>query len=86
MKFIPGKTLYNIDPWLPRHFYEAGVFAAKMDISLKSFHHEAYETREIVWFMSSIRQVKKFLHAVTDKENRQMCEICAVKTNSFLQI
>ena len=74
LKFIPGKTLYNIEPWLPRHFYEAGIFAAKMDMSLKTFHHEAYDSRQYVWFMSSMPQVKKFLHAVQDEDRKKMCE------------
>ena len=74
LKFIPGKTLYNIEPWLPRHFYEAGVFAAKMDKALEDFHHEAYDNRQYIWFMSSMRQVKGFLHAVQDPERKKMCE------------
>ena len=42
-------------------------------MSLKSFHHEAYDTRNIIWFMSSMPQVKKFLHAAPDEEKREMC-------------
>lgn len=73
LKFVPGKTLYEIDPWLPRHFYEAGQFVAKMDSALTSFHHEAYNSRNSIWFLSSIPQVVPFLDAVTDPNRRQMC-------------
>jgi len=74
LNFIPGKILYDIQPWLPRHFYEAGVFAAKMDNSLKSFEHPAYEGRNNIWYLNSIPQVKNFLHAVQDETRRKMCK------------
>jgi len=74
LKFIPGKILYDISPWLPRHFYEAGVFVAKMDMSLKSFQHPAYESRNNIWYLNSIPQVKNFLHAVQDEDRRVMCK------------
>lgn len=73
LKFVKGKTLYEIRPWLPRHFFEAGVFCAKMDSSLKTFHHSAYDTRNSIWFLSSMPQVKKFLNAVQDLEDQKMC-------------
>jgi hydroxylysine kinase len=74
LKFIPGKILYDIDPWIPRHFYETGVFVAKMDSSLKDFYHEAYESRNSIWFLPSIPQVKQFLGAVQDQVHRNMCK------------
>ncbi len=73
LKFIPGKILYDIDPWQPRHFFEAGVFAAKMDSSLRGYHHKAYDTRNCIWFLSSIPQVKNFLNAIGDEGHRNMC-------------
>lgn len=73
LTFVKGKTLYEIEPWLPRHFYQAGLFVAKMDQSLKSFNHPAYESRNSIWFLSSIPQVANFLHAVADESRRQMC-------------
>ena len=72
--YFLGKILYDIQPWLPRHFYEAGVFAAKMDNSLKSFEHPAYEGRNNIWYLNSIPQVKNFLHAVQDETRRKMCK------------
>lgn len=73
LKFIPGKIFYDIDPWKPKHFYQAGAFVAKMDLSLKDFNHKAYDTRNSIWFLSSIPQVKNFLDAVQDPSRRQMC-------------
>jgi len=74
LNFIPGRILYDISPWRPRHFYEAGVFVAKMDLSLKSFSHPAYQERKNIWYLNSIPQVKKFVHAVKDENQRNMCE------------
>ena len=74
LKFIPGKILYDVDPWLPRHFFEAGKFAAEMDEALKDFNHPAYDKKNLIWFLSSIPQVKNFLHAITDEQRSSMCK------------
>ena len=73
LKFIPGDIFYDVDPWLPKHFYQAGVFVAKMDLALKNFHHQAYETRKCIWFLDSIPDVKNFLGSLKDPAQRQMC-------------
>ena len=39
LRFIPGKTLYEVDTWTKEHFYQCGEFVAKMDLSLKTFTH-----------------------------------------------
>jgi len=39
LRFIPGNTLYDIDPWTTKHFHQCGEFAAKMDAALESFQH-----------------------------------------------
>ena len=36
---MPGRTLYEIDPWTTAHFYQCGEFVAKMDLALASFNH-----------------------------------------------
>ena len=45
-----------------------------MDMSLKSFQHPAYESRNNIWYLNSIPQVKNFLHAVQDEDRRAMCK------------
>jgi len=83
LKFIPGKTFYEIETWTTAHFYQCGAFVARMDKSLATFKHSAYDNRNSIWFLSSIPAVKDFVSAVTDDEKRklvvdiidQFCEI-----------
>ena len=57
-----------------------------MDSALKNFDHPAYNSRNSIWFLSSIPQVKKFLDAVQDPTGRKMCEdILNVFTTEVLE-
>jgi len=72
LKFIPGKTFYEIETWTTAHFYQCGEFLARMDKSLEAFKHPAYNNRNSIWFLSSIPAVKDFVSAVTDDKNRKL--------------
>jgi len=52
MKFIPGKILFDVEPWTTRQFYQAGEFVGNMAVALKDFTHPAYETRNNIWQVS----------------------------------
>ena len=45
-----------------------------MDSALKNFDHPAYNSRNSIWFLTSIPQVKNFLDAVQDPIGKKMCE------------
>ena len=45
-----------------------------MDSALKNFDHPAYNSRNSIWFLNSIPQVKNFLDAVQDPIGKKMCE------------
>ena len=45
LKFVPGKTFYEIGEWSTAHFEQCGEFVGRMDASLATFTHPAYETR-----------------------------------------
>jgi len=91
LKYIPGKTFYEIETWTTDHFYQCGEFLARMDKSLASFSHSAYNNRNSIWFLSSIPDVKKFVSAVTDTEKRKLvveiidkfCEEVIPRTNEL---
>ena len=34
LKFIPGKTLWDVEPWTPAHFWQCGQFIAKGRVHL----------------------------------------------------
>jgi len=72
LKYIPGKTFYEIETWTPDHFYQCGEFLARMDKSLASFSHVAYNNRNSIWFLSSIPEVKNFVSAVTDPDKNKL--------------
>jgi len=72
LKFIPGKTFYEIETWTPEHFYQCGEFCARMDKSLATFTHKAYDNRNSIWFLSSIPAVKDFVSAVPEGEKRKL--------------
>ena len=38
LTFIPGKTLYSIRPWTPRHFYQCGRLLAQFMEELKVWY------------------------------------------------
>jgi Ser/Thr protein kinase RdoA (MazF antagonist) len=61
LKFIPGKTFYEIGraiaviifisfsppgTWSTEHFVQCGEFIARMDNSLATFSHPAYDSRQ----------------------------------------
>lgn len=68
LRFIPGKIFDEIDPWTVDHFFQCGQYVGRMDMSLKSFHHPAYDTRDLIWFLSNVPKLKDFLFAVEDPE------------------
>jgi len=72
LKFIPGETLYQVQTWTEKHFYQCGAFVAKIDLALQSFHHPAFLTRDSIWFLSSIPAVRQFTSAVEDSERNKM--------------
>ena len=74
LRFIPGKTLYEVDPWTPAHFSQCGEFIAKMDLALASFRHPGYTNRNSIWYLSSVPDVKQFLFAVEDDVKRKLAE------------
>ena len=74
LKFIPGKTLWEVDPWTPTHFLQCGQFIAKMDLALASFKHPGYQNRNSIWYLSSVPDVTQFLFAVEDEERRNLAE------------
>jgi len=72
LQFIPGKTFYEIGTWTTNHFVQCGEFVARMDLSLSSFNHPAYDSRNSIWFLSSIPEVKNFVSAVHDEKRKTM--------------
>ena len=74
LKFIPGKILFDVDPWTTEHFFQIGKFVGKLDLALKSFDHPAYKTRDSIWFLSSIPQLPKYLSAVKDEKDRTLIQ------------
>ncbi len=74
LKFLPGKTLYEVDPWTTEHFFQCGTFVAQMDTHLKSFSHPAYETRRTIWSLSNVPELKKFTYAVSKSEDRELVD------------
>ena len=60
--------------WQTEFCSKIGKFVAEMDLSLKSFHHPAYETRTLIWFLHNVPQVREFLYAVKDEANRKLSE------------
>ena len=74
LKFVPGQTFYDIKPWTCEQFYDAGVFVAQVDQVLKSFKHPAYDSRNMLWYLTSIPEVKNFTSAVSNPRNRAMVE------------
>lgn len=82
LKFIPGKTFYEIETWSTAHFLQCGEFIARMDNSLATFSHKAYDSRNSIWFLSSMPEVRNFISAVPDEKRKQLVtevidEFCA---------
>ncbi|TRY69968.1 hypothetical protein TCAL_02332 [Tigriopus californicus] len=68
LRFIPGKTLYEIDPWTVDNFFQCGQYVGRMDQSLKSFHHSAYDTRYLSWSLTNVPKLSSVLHVVEDPD------------------
>jgi len=72
LKFVPGKTFYEIGEWSTAHFHQCGEFVGRMDASLAAFAHPAYDTRNSIWFLSSMREVRAFLPSVAEAGRRAL--------------
>ena len=72
LKFIPGKILYDVDPWTAEHFRQCGDMIGRVAVALKDFKHEAYDTRDSIWFLSSIPRVKKFTAVIENEKQRKL--------------
>jgi hydroxylysine kinase len=71
LTFIPGKILYDISPWTTEHFFQAGRFMATVDKVLSSFEHRAYDTRDSIWFLSSVPKLHDFI-TIKDEAKRAL--------------
>merc|ERR1711892_971856 len=65
-------NLKSMETLTPEHFYQCGEFCARMDKSLATFTHKAYDNRNSIWFLSSIPAVKDFVSAVPEGEKRKL--------------
>ena len=54
-RYVPGRTLYEIDPWTTAHFYQCGEFVAKMDLALASFNHPGRTNGQIALVASTFK-------------------------------
>jgi hydroxylysine kinase len=66
LKFIPGKILYDVDTWTTAIFYQCGGFIGRLGVVLNDFSHSAFKTRNSIWFLSNISQVREFVGAVQE--------------------
>nr|CAD7605349.1 unnamed protein product [Timema genevievae] len=55
-------------------FFSAGQFVAKLDQTLKGFHHPAYESYSSLWELKSAPLLRKFIFAVREEERKQLVE------------
>nr|CAD7424511.1 unnamed protein product [Timema monikensis] len=55
-------------------FFSAGQFVAKLDQTLKGFHHPAYESYSSLWELRSAPLLRKFLFAVREEERKHLVE------------
>jgi hydroxylysine kinase len=74
LKYIAGKILYDIPDWTTKHFYQCGELAARLDSTLSTFDHPAYQSRSSIWFLSSVPHLTKFTIAVKDATNKALAE------------
>ena len=56
LTFLPGKTLYEVSPWTPELFHQAGQFIANMNVALKDFHHPVFADRKFIWLVDEYIQ------------------------------
>lgn len=49
---------------------DVGQFTAKLDESLKKFHHPAYEEHRTLWMLGAVPKLRDFLYAVKDADKR----------------
>jgi len=73
LTFLPGKTLYEVSPWTPELFYQAGQFIARMDEAWIDFHHPVFAQRKYIWYLKDVLMVREYLYAVEDTDQREMC-------------
>ncbi|XP_018011890.1 hydroxylysine kinase [Hyalella azteca] len=71
LTFIPGQTLASV-PLTPQLCSEAGAYLANMHHDLEGFQDEAISARRFIWMMSETPQVRAFVHAITNSENRDL--------------
>jgi hydroxylysine kinase len=73
LKFVPGKILYDIDPWTTDHLFQCGTYLSKMDKELQSFDHKGLEARSsYIWFLSSAPKVKEYIFAVDNEDHKKL--------------
>lgn len=73
LEFIPGEIFHQA-PVTKHLLYRSGEYLARLDRSLKSFTHQAYETHKTMWMLQSVPDLRQFLYAVKDEERRLICE------------
>lgn len=64
-EFIPGELVRHIE-CTPNVFYQVGELLGKINMSMRRFKHEAYETHRTIWMLDEFPEVSRFFYAVKD--------------------
>lgn len=73
LEFVPGKVFNQV--LKTNHlYYQVGEFTAKIDLALKRFTHDAYQSHRSLWMLESLPQLSKFLYAVGDTKRQTLVQ------------
>lgn len=71
--FIAGEVFDKV-PVTPELLKQVGLSLARLDKALEEFSHPAYENRTFLWFLNSVPQLREFLFATDDENDRNLVE------------
>lgn len=72
-EFLPGELLHQV-PKSHHLYYQVGEFIGKIDLALKRFRHDAYDTHRTLWSLESLPELNKFLYVIADTEKQALVQ------------
>lgn len=74
LEFLPGEIFVHVPEKTHYLFYQVGELAGRIDLALKRFTHDAYNSHKTLWMLDQLHEMKKFLYAVEDVERQKLVQ------------
>lgn len=74
LEFLPGEIFAHVPNKTHYLFYQVGEMAGRIDVALKRFTHDAYDSHKTLWMLDQLPELNRFLYAVEDVKRQTLVQ------------